>query len=115
MIEASAKAGRPSDTAPLYKGYLEKAGSVDVVEQKFRWPLNHWPKDPHHKEIGNWTCENLTGGLEGLLLALFTRFLDWSPEEVLAMCTVVRKQLRDTSIHAYIPVHVVYGRKPDDK
>lgn len=104
LVEASDKAGRPNNTAPRYKEYLEKAGFVDVVEKKHKWPLNRWPKDKKYKEIGAWTCENLTSGLEGLLLALLTRFLDWEPEEVLAFCTLVRKQLRDTSIHAYIPV-----------
>lgn len=113
LVEASDKAGRPNNTAPKYKEYLEKAGFVDVVEKKLKWPLNRWPKDKKYKEIGAWTCENLTSGLEGLLLALLTRFLGWEPEEVLAFCTLVRKQLRDTSIHAYIPVYVVYGKKPE--
>ncbi|RMJ02372.1 hypothetical protein CDV36_015362 [Fusarium kuroshium] len=114
LVEASDKAGRPNNTASKYKEYLEKAGFVDVVERKFKWPLNQWPKEKKYKEIGAWTCENLTSGLEGLLLALLTRFLGWTPEEVIAFCALVRKQLRDTSIHAYIPVYIVYGRKPEE-
>lgn len=104
LVEASNKAGRPNNTASQYKNYLEKAGFVDVVEHRYKWPLNQWPKDKRYKDIGAWTCENLTRGLEGLLLALLTRFLGWTPEEVRVFCTLVRKQLRDTSIHGYIPV-----------
>ena len=104
FIEASTKAGRPINLAPKYKEFFEKAGFTDVVERRFKWPLNTWPKDPHFKEIGAWSFENLNGGLEGLLLGLFTRFLGWSADEVMVFCVAVRKQLRDRQIHAYIPM-----------
>ncbi|KAF5549416.1 hypothetical protein FPHYL_9668 [Fusarium phyllophilum] len=111
-IEASAKAGRAINLAPKYKSFLEKSGSVDVVEKQFKWPINEWPKDKHYKELGKWSYPNINNGLEGLLLGLFTRFLGWSADEVRVFCSAMRKQLRDRSIHAYIPVYVVYGRKP---
>ncbi|KAJ4271188.1 hypothetical protein NW764_013554 [Fusarium oxysporum] len=111
-IEASAKAGRAMNLAPKYKTFLEKAGFVDVVEKQFKWPINEWPKDKHYKELGKWSYANINNGLEGLLLGLFTRFLGWSADEVRVFCSAMRKQLRDRSIHAYIPVYVVYGRKP---
>lgn len=103
-IEASAKAGRAINLAPKYKTFLEKAGFVDVVEKRFRWPINEWPKDKHYKELGKWSYANINNGLEGLLLGLFTRFLGWSADEVRVFCSAMRKQLRDRSIHAYIPV-----------
>ncbi|KAF4458659.1 methyltransferase [Fusarium albosuccineum] len=103
-IEASANAHRPIDVAPKYKDFLEKAGFVNIVEKRFKWPLNGWPKDKHYKELGKWSFVNLNGGLEGLALGLFTRFLDWSADEVRLFCTAMRKQLRDQSIHAYIPM-----------
>ncbi|PNP85404.1 hypothetical protein FNYG_01233 [Fusarium nygamai] len=111
-IEASAKAGRAINLAPKYKSFLEKSGFVDVVEKQFKWPINEWPKDKHYKELGKWSYANINNGLEGLLLGLFTRFLGWSADEVRVFCIAMRKQLRDRSIHAYIPVYVVYGRKP---
>ncbi|KAF5694729.1 methyltransferase [Fusarium denticulatum] len=111
-IEASAKAGRAINLAPKYKSFLEKSGFVDVVEKQFKWPINEWPKDKHYKELGKWSYANINNGLEGLLLGLFTRFLGWSADEVRVFCSAMRKQLRDRSIHAYIPVYVVYGRKP---
>lgn len=104
FIEAAAKAGRPLDVAPQYKTFLERAGFVDIVERQFKWPLNHWPKDKHFKELGTWSFQNLDDGLEGLLLAMYTRHLGWTKDEVLLFCSKVRKQLRDTTIHGYIPM-----------
>ncbi|RGP77715.1 hypothetical protein FLONG3_4174 [Fusarium longipes] len=112
-IEASAKAGRAINLAPRYKEFFEKAGFTEVVEKKYRWPINEWPKDKHHKELGKWSYANMNNGLEGLLLALFTRFLGWSADEVMVLCSAMRKQLRDRNVHAYIPIYVVYGKKPE--
>lgn len=103
-IAASDAAERPMYLAPKYKGYFERAGFIDVVERRFKWPLNEWPKDPYYKEIGAWTKENLDSGMDGLLLALFTRFLGWSPEEVTVFSAEIRAALRDRRVHAYIPM-----------
>ncbi|KAF5679188.1 methyltransferase [Fusarium heterosporum] len=111
-IEASAKAGREIDLPPKYKNFFEKAGFTEIVEKKYKWPINEWPKDKHHKELGKWSYANMNEGLEGLLLALFTRFLGWSADEVRVLCSAMRKQLRDRNVHAYIPIYVVYGKKP---
>lgn len=111
-MEASYAAGRPMDVAPKYKSYLERAGFTDIVERRFKWPFNEWPRDPHHKELGMWTRENFNIGLEGLCMALFTRYLAWSKEEVLVFAAQVRAAIRDRNVHAYIPIYVVYGRKP---
>lgn len=46
------KNGRPMDSALKYKDQLEAAGFVDVNIVKRKWPLNRWPKDPKHKQIG---------------------------------------------------------------
>ena len=102
--QAGAAAGRPMDLGPKYASYLSMAGFTDVVERRFKWPLNEWPKDRHYKELGAWTHENISGGLEGLLLALFTRFLGWTRDEVLVYCSEARAALRDRRVHAYMPM-----------
>ncbi|TDZ46831.1 Secondary metabolism regulator LAE1 [Colletotrichum trifolii] len=112
FIEGTTKAGRRMDVAPTYARLLREAGFEGVVEWQSKWPVNRWPRDPYFKEIGVWTHANLDTGLEGLTLALFTRFLGWSREETLAFCAEVRAALKDTRTHAYLPIYVVYGRKP---
>lgn len=113
-VEASIALGRPLDVAPLHKDRLIKAGFVDVVERQLTWPIGAWAKDKHHKELGYWCHANLDVGLEGgLLMALLTRGMRWSRGEVLAFCDEVRMGLGDPGVHAYIPIYVVYGKKPE--
>ncbi|KAF6834009.1 TAM domain methyltransferase [Colletotrichum musicola] len=102
--EGTALAGRRMDLAPTYAALMREAGFEGVEEWQGRWPVNRWPRDAHHKELGAWTHANLDTGLEGLTLALFTRFLGWSSEETIAFCAEVRAALRDLRTHAYLPM-----------
>ncbi|RDW56506.1 S-adenosyl-L-methionine-dependent methyltransferase-19 [Coleophoma crateriformis] len=118
FMEASAKAGRLANCAQFYKQQLLDAGFVDVVETKYIWPQNRWPKDKKLKEIGLysviqnlaslakvsiglWQLENLSGGLEAISVGLFTRVLGWSKPELDVFLAQVRNELKDTKIHAY--------------
>ncbi|KAH7118582.1 TAM domain methyltransferase [Dactylonectria estremocensis] len=112
LIEASTNLGRPLTEAKHHKERLIKAGFENVEQKVFKWPTNPWPRDKKHKEVGLWTLANIGGGLEGLSLALMTRGLGWTQEEVLAFLVQVRKDLRNPRIHAYWPIVVVYGQKP---
>lgn len=51
--------------------------------------------------VGMWMYENFSGGVQGLSMALFTRGLGWSAEEVEAFLVDVRKDMKDTKIHGY--------------
>lgn len=102
--DAAKVAGRPFNLAPQYKDFMERAGFADVVERRLKWPLNQWAKHPHYKEIGAWVQENLHTGIEGITMALFTRYLGWSKEEVLVAAMEYREALKNRTTHAYIPV-----------
>ncbi|KAM0374498.1 hypothetical protein ACHAPY_008743 [Fusarium culmorum] len=109
LDEASTKIGRPFQDNKKNKDILRDAGFVDVVETVFKWPSNAWPKDVKHKEIGQWQNMNLDHfkGLEALSIAVLTRVLGWSQEEVTAFLAKVRNDINDKAIHAYWPVYVV--------
>ncbi|KAN0103508.1 hypothetical protein V8E51_011821 [Hyaloscypha variabilis] len=62
--------------------------------------------------IGLWSHVNMTCNLTGINLILFIHGLGWSQEELETFLVDVRKDLKSPKIHAYWPVHVVYGRKP---
>ena len=51
-IEAAKKLGRPLDSPTWYKQQMEEAGFQNVIETKFKWPQNRWPKDPKMRELG---------------------------------------------------------------
>lgn len=49
--------------------------------------------------------------MDAYSLALFTRVLGWTPEEVRVFLTGVRKEIVDRSLHLYVMFHCVYGQK----
>ncbi len=100
-MEACVKIGRKADCARFYKAQMEAAGFVDVTEVKRIWPGNRWPKDKRLKEVGMWALENMESGLESLSAALFTRVLGWTKEALDVFLVDVRKEMRDTRVHAY--------------
>ncbi|KAM0328733.1 hypothetical protein ACHAQA_005146 [Verticillium albo-atrum] len=115
LLDGTKKIGRPFDGAFEYKKQLEAQGFKNVQQIVYKWPQNEWPKDPKYKELGMWNLENITSGLHGLSAAVYTRVLGWTNEELEILLAKVRRELKDTSIHAYWPIYVVYGQKPEKK
>ncbi|OBR05082.1 Methyltransferase domain-containing protein [Colletotrichum higginsianum IMI 349063] len=91
---------------------LKEVGFVDISVNKFKWPINPWPKDPYFRELGLWQYENCVEGIEAWTMAPFTRALNWTREEVNMFLIDVRKDMKDRGIHAYIPVYFIHARKP---
>ncbi|KAK5989462.1 Methyltransferase pytC [Cladobotryum mycophilum] len=112
MLEAAARLGRHADSAVLYRQQMVDAGFINVTEVVYKWPTNQWPADDHYKELGFWCLHNVAGELSGLSMALFTRSLGWTVEQVEVFLTSVRAEMKDRRIHAWWPIHVVYGQKP---
>jgi hypothetical protein len=114
LDEASTRIGRPFQDNKKNKEILRDAGFVDVIETVFKWPSNAWPKDKKHKELGQWNNLNMDHfkGLEALSIAVLTRVLGWSQEDVTVFLAKVRKDINNKGIHAYWPVYSTYGRKP---
>lgn len=104
LIEASTNLGRPLTEAKKHEQRLIDHGFENVHKRVYKWPTNTWPRDKKHKEVGLWTLANIGGGLEGLSLALLTRGLGWTQEQVLAFLVQVRADLKDRSIHGYWPM-----------
>lgn len=87
-----------------YKRYMEDAGFLDVKEVHYKWPINPWPSDEHEKEKGKFSLANLLLGLESISIALMTRYLHMSEQDVRKLIERVEKEVRNQKIHAYIPV-----------
>ncbi|EXA31046.1 hypothetical protein FOVG_17642 [Fusarium oxysporum f. sp. pisi HDV247] len=113
LREASDKLGRPCIPTKELRNIMGKVGFTNIVETRFKWPSNCWPKDKKYKELGAWNNENTRLVFESVTLAPLTRGLDWTIEEVNVLLADVRKELNDPNIHAYWPICSVYGRKPE--
>jgi len=111
LNEAAVKYGKPFQSASTWKEKMEKAG-FNVVQEIKQLPLNPWPEDPRKKELGAFNMENVLESLESYSYAPFTRFLGWSREELEVFLATLRRDVRDTSIHVYTHVFLIYGQKP---
>lgn len=77
-------------------------------------PTNVWPKDPHLKELGRYESVQVQQAIDSYATGLFTRVLGWSWEETEVLKAKAKNELRDPSIHLYLPAYIIWGRKPTD-
>ena len=118
LAEGTIKLGRPLNLAGGYKPLLKEAGFVDIKKVTLKWPINRWPKDKKHKELGIWNQESFLRGLQGFSLALLTRSKEkggygWSMEEMETFLVGVRKDIKDVRVYSYFPYYVWTARKPE--
>ncbi|KAH8672025.1 S-adenosyl-L-methionine-dependent methyltransferase [Tricladium varicosporioides] len=112
ICDGARKIGRDWHCTRNYAQFMRDAGFENVMERKFKWPTNTWPKGKKAKTLGMWSLANSLDGLSAVSMAILSRAQGMSREEVEVGMVDVRRDLRDKSIHGYIPVFVVYGRKP---
>lgn len=92
---------------------LRDAGFDDVTEARHKLPIGRWARDRRQRQKGIWFLRMiLMEGLSAIAKRPLTQGLGWKAEQVEMFLVDVRKSLNDTSVHAYFPFTVVYGRKP---
>lgn len=85
VIEMGEKFGKSFEIWEQSKERMEKAGFLDVIETRYKWPMNGWPSPEHQlhdhdgsknwrrqREIGAWNQLRLYDGVEGFMLRLLT-------------------------------------------
>jgi hypothetical protein len=102
--EAFTKLGSTSIEFDSIKAIMQEVGFTDVVDTRFKWPTNPWPRDKKYKELGTWNNYNASNALESLTMASFSRAHGWSRDEVIMFLIDVRKDLNNPCIHAYNPM-----------
>ncbi|PCD42360.1 hypothetical protein AU210_004890 [Fusarium oxysporum f. sp. radicis-cucumerinum] len=112
LNEASVMFGRPYLDILSLVDIMKNIGFEDVVVEKFKWPINSWPRDKKAKLLGSWCYTNMACGLEAFTMAPLTRAHGWTPEEVNLWLAHQRKAMADRNTHAYWPLYSIYGRKP---
>ncbi|KAI0159930.1 S-adenosyl-L-methionine-dependent methyltransferase [Hypoxylon sp. FL1284] len=112
MLEGVARLGRSWSNAKNYRDYFEDAGLERVVEKRFYWPTSPWAKGAYFKTVAAWFQEDMLVGIEAMSLKVLGG-LGMDPDQVRDFVEEVRKDLRDTNIHAYLTVTYIYGFKPE--
>jgi hypothetical protein len=74
-------------------------------------PLNPWAKSRRMKELGRYQQFNMLEAMESYSMALFTRVLGWSADEVQILFAGVRGETMDRSLHLYSKFYFIYGQK----
>lgn len=103
VTEGAAKSGRPWTNVQHYKRWMEELGFEDVVEKKFYWPTSAWAKGEYYKTVAAWWQTDLLAGIEGISLKVMG-VMGWEADKVREFLVDVRKDVKDTSIHAYLPM-----------
>ncbi|KAL4864719.1 hypothetical protein BDV12DRAFT_7925 [Aspergillus spectabilis] len=111
LVEASEKFGKQFSVAGNYKQWMTDAGFKDVQEEIYKVPFSPWAKNAKLKDLGRYHQANMLEALEAYSLALMTRFLGWTVEDVLVLLAGVRKELQDRTLHIYSRLYVVYGQR----
>lgn len=81
LMRVSILAGRPATVAQELKGWLERAGFVDVQERVFKVPTCAWPEDRDQREIGWWMENMLSEHVSAISRAYQSRVNGISVEE----------------------------------
>ncbi|KAF1951808.1 S-adenosyl-L-methionine-dependent methyltransferase [Byssothecium circinans] len=113
VVEMGEKFGKSFTIWSEAKERMEKAGFVDVVEVRYKWPMNGSPAwKGKEREVGRWNQLRLHEGIEGFMIRLLTQVGGWSVARAQVYLAEMRKELKNYRVHAYLPGTVVYGRKP---
>ncbi|KAH6867810.1 S-adenosyl-L-methionine-dependent methyltransferase [Thelonectria olida] len=113
IVEGAAMFGKPIDSTPTWAQKMKEAGFVDVKQVIHKIPIGPWPKDADLKEIGRFQALQEAKVIDSYTPGLFTRVLGWNSAEVQVFIAKIKKELKDPSIHLYLPVYFVWGRKAE--
>jgi len=113
LLDAARSLNREPNPGSQLEGWVKAAGFRNVVHKRYRIPIGAWPLDPALKEIGLLNHAQISGGLEGLSMRLYTNVLKWKPEEVLLLLDKVRKDLRDPNKHGMFDLYVFLPLCPE--
>jgi SAM-dependent methyltransferase len=112
LIRGTALLGREPQPGPLLEGWIRNAGFENVHVRKIKLPVGTWPKDKRLKEVGAFNLMQFLDGLESMTLAIFTRALGWSNDEITAFLVDLRKEFKNRNYHTQYDGYVVWAQKP---
>lgn len=115
LVEGCDKIGRTVSPGPKLKGWMEQAGFKDIQQEVCKLPMGAWPKDKTMKKIGAFNFVQTYEGLEAFVLAVFTRILGWTADEVQVFIAKCRADMKRKDVHMVLNFWVVYGQRPEEE
>ncbi|KAI9742701.1 MAG: hypothetical protein M1818_003842 [Claussenomyces sp. TS43310] len=103
-LEAAVNLGMDWRKTDSYRQWLQEAGFQDVVEVKFSQPTNTWARGERNKLLGLWNNQNMLEALHAISIAVLTRGLGMSSQEVEVLLVGARRDLCDKRVHCYSPM-----------
>ncbi|KAK4206745.1 S-adenosyl-L-methionine-dependent methyltransferase [Rhypophila decipiens] len=92
---------------------MRDCGYVNVSERTLQIPIGTWPKNKVLKTVGLYWRTILLDGLQAIALGPLMRGCGWSREQVEVFLIQVRRAYHDNSCLMYMPLHIIYGQKPE--
>ncbi|KAH9203451.1 S-adenosyl-L-methionine-dependent methyltransferase [Leptodontidium sp. 2 PMI_412] len=109
-----ASLGVDFDATLLLADMMRDAGFINVTTRIFHIPIGRWPKNKVLKMVGLSWRAILLDGAQPIALGPLTRGLKWSREAVEMLLVEVREAYMDEWVHSYMPLHIIYGQKPEE-
>ncbi|KLP14638.1 Uncharacterized protein LW94_8071 [Fusarium fujikuroi] len=116
FVEGGKKIGRSFTIVEdgVQRSAMEKAGFVNLEERDFKVPIGGWPKDPRMKEIGKYAQATLEQDIEGYVLFMANTVEGWTKAEVEVYISMLRRELRQGTMHPYYRQKAVWAQKPKE-
>jgi hypothetical protein len=96
--------GKDFTNVGKYKHMLEEIGFVDVVERRTAFPIGTWAAGEKNKLLGAWMREDFVAGLQAISMAIMTRGLGMTAQEVEEDLVKVKDEIKTNKVHAYFSV-----------
>ncbi|KAF2090560.1 S-adenosyl-L-methionine-dependent methyltransferase [Saccharata proteae CBS 121410] len=112
LNEGCDQVGRTVSPGTHLKGWMEEAGFKNVEGRLCKLPMGAWAKDERMKQIGAYNYVQTWEGLEAFVLAVYTRVLGWTAEEVQVFLARARQDLKRKEVHLILNFWVAYGQRP---
>ncbi|RYP39845.1 hypothetical protein DL767_001964 [Monosporascus sp. MG133] len=91
---------------------MQEAGFTDITVKNFKIPIGPWAADPKLREIGQYMQYAIEQDIEGTMMFMWDLVTQRPIDEMRLFAMSVRKELRDPTVHGYVPHRLVYARKP---
>ncbi|KAI1363481.1 S-adenosyl-L-methionine-dependent methyltransferase [Xylaria arbuscula] len=114
LLEGVKNIGRSWSNVANYARYFKEAGFENIVDRRFYWPTSPWAKGKYFKTVAMYFQEDMISGMEGISMKVL-QATGMSPPEIKEFCEEVKRDFRDTNLHAYLTVSYIYAQKPLNK